>query len=124
MLDVSQIVNDFRIFSGYVQNYKKALENSSLFTFVETNLEGCPRARILCDGVMAQDYTHVSLGQSAALEQTKDYLITQRSNYLYDIEEETVIVDKQQVEINQQAKRALVLYMRTKANKEVATSQN
>ena len=95
MLDVTQIVNDFRIFSGYIQNYKKTLDNSSLFTFVETNLDGCPRAKIVCNGVLAQDYTHVSLGRSAVLEQTKDYLITQRANYLTDIEEDTIIVDKQ-----------------------------
>ena len=37
LLDVTQIINDFRLYSDFQQNYKKTLANSSLFTYVEVS---------------------------------------------------------------------------------------
>ena len=62
ILDVTQIINDFRIFSSYQISYKRSLSNPSLFTFVEANHIDMPGSRLICNADMCYDYTHVSLG--------------------------------------------------------------
>lgn len=63
LLDVTQIVNDFRLFSDYQQSYKKTLSNQSLFTFVEASHDRISRSQLIFNKAAAYNYTHVALGQ-------------------------------------------------------------
>ena len=63
LLDVTQIVNDFRLYSDFQQNYKKTLANSSLFTYVEVSQLRQPSSQLICNGALAHGFTHVKLGR-------------------------------------------------------------
>ena len=81
ILDITQIINDFRLFSEYQITYKRSLPNQSLFTFVEARHDRLPRSRLLFNAALCYDYMHVSIGELSeddndGRETLLDYLIT------------------------------------------------
>ena len=50
LLDVTQIINDFRLYSDFQQSYKKTLADASLFTFIELSLYGALPTQLLYNG--------------------------------------------------------------------------
>ena len=62
LVDLTQIINDFRLFSEFQQGYKRSLPDPSLFTFVEVGLSGAPLVQLQFNGKLAEGYTHVKLG--------------------------------------------------------------
>ena len=78
LLDVTQIVNDFRLFSEFQQGYKKQLPDPSLFTYVEINVHVAPPVQLLCNGRLADGYTCVKIGNSP--QNAHDYLLKQQQH--------------------------------------------
>lgn len=65
LLDITQIVSDFRLFTKYQLRYKRSLKNQSMFTFVEASFKGLRRTELLCNSEQCTDYIHVSIGRVA-----------------------------------------------------------
>ena len=65
LLDITQIVSDFRLFTKYQLRYKRSQKNQSMFTFLEASFEGRRRTELLCNSEPCTDYIHVCLGRIA-----------------------------------------------------------
>ena len=78
LLDVSQILLDFRLFSDFQQRHKQAQENPTLFVFVEActdALEADARSRLGFNGGQVSGYTHVLLGHGENCQYKFDSLL-------------------------------------------------
>ena len=91
LLDLTQIINDFRLYSDFQQSYKKTLANPSLFTFIEVSFEGAFSTQLLYNGSLAHGFTHIKLGQTPKLADLEssgrailNYLVSQQQSVLLD----------------------------------------
>ena len=70
-MDISQVVNDFRLFSEFQLSYKKTLKNPSLFTFMEFSGNGLGHSKLRFNGTMAHNYVHVAFDSHVPLTDFK-----------------------------------------------------
>ena len=103
LLNISQIIQDFRLFSDFIQKHQKSKEDQPLFYFVEAyqNFEDVNSQTKLCfNNTWAYNYTHVLVGANQDHRYRWQELLTLMDKYErkdleeYQVQKTIVIVGK------------------------------